>query len=186
MSGLVWRNGHGRPRHAAAEVEREVFSPCAAAALYRRDALLKAGGFDETYFCYVEDADLGFRLRLAGHRCLYVPSAVAHHVGGGTTGGGRSDFCVYHGHRNLVWSFVKNMPGLLFWLLLPMHVLLNLVEMGVAVFQGRGRVMLQVKKDAVRGLPRVWRSRKRIQSTRVASLWEIWAALNKQLFPIRR
>jgi hypothetical protein len=78
------------------------------------------------------------------------------------------------------------MPGLLFWLLLPMHVLLNLVEMGVAVFQGRGRVMLQVKKDAVRGLPRVWRSRKRIQSTRVASLWEIWAALNKQLFPIRR
>jgi GT2 family glycosyltransferase len=49
-------------------------------------ALLELGGFDEDYyFCYGEDVDLGFRLRLAGHRCLYLPQYLAHHVGSGTT-----------------------------------------------------------------------------------------------------
>ncbi len=50
MSGLVWRGGHGATVLASAEKEREVFSPCAAAALYRRSARLKAGGFDEDFF----------------------------------------------------------------------------------------------------------------------------------------
>jgi GT2 family glycosyltransferase len=186
MSGLAWRHGHGRPPPEAGDVEREVFSPCAAAALYRRSALLKVGGFDEAYFCYVEDTDLGFRLRLAGHRCLYVPTSAAHHIGTATSGGRRSDFSVYHGHRNLVWSFVKNMPGALFWLLLPMHLLLNLVEMAVVASRGQGRVILRAKKDAVLGLPRVWQSRRQIQAARVASLRDIWRALNKQPFPIRR
>jgi GT2 family glycosyltransferase len=104
---------HGTPASALKGSECEIFSPCAAAALYRRSALLEVGGFDEDFFCYVEDVDLGFRLRLAGYRCLYVPLSVAHHIGSGTTGGKNSDFSVYHGHRNLVWAFVKNMPGVL-------------------------------------------------------------------------
>lgn len=98
MSGLVWRMGHGMP--TTAEHEREVFSPCAAAALYRRSALRELDGFDEDYFCYLEDVDLGFRLRLAGYHCLSVPQSVAHHVGSGTTGGQHSDFAIYHGHQS--------------------------------------------------------------------------------------
>jgi GT2 family glycosyltransferase len=77
----------------------EIFSPCAAAALYRTDALLSVGGFDEDYFCYAEDVDLGFRFRLAGHRCMYVPDAVVHHIGSAVAGT-YSDFQLYHGHRN--------------------------------------------------------------------------------------
>ena len=49
--------------------------------------MLEMGGFGENYFCYVEDVDLGFHLRLASYRCLYVPSSIAHHIGSGTTGG---------------------------------------------------------------------------------------------------
>ena len=113
VSGMVWRMGHGQPCRLFRRQVREVFSPCAAAALYRRSALLEVGCFDEDFFCYVEDMDLGFRLRRAGHRCLYVPSSVAHHVGSGT-GGQHSDFAVYQGHRNLVWTYVKDMPGMLF------------------------------------------------------------------------
>ena len=79
----------------------------------------------------MEDVDLGFRLRLAGHRCLYVPKSVVHHVGSGTTGGKNSDFSVYHGHRNLVWTYVKNMPGVLFWIFLPLHLAMNLVVLAV-------------------------------------------------------
>ena len=113
ISGLIWRNGYSRGLHDDDLVSREIFSPCAGAALYRRDAFLEAGGFDEDYFCYVEDVDLGFRLRLRGQTCISVPDAVVHHVGSVSSGGRHSDFAIYHGHRNLVWTFVKNMPGFL-------------------------------------------------------------------------
>jgi GT2 family glycosyltransferase len=181
LSGLVWRMGHGSSVPASTENECEVFSPCAAAALYRRSVLQELGGFDEDYFCYVEDVDLGFRLRLAGYRCLYVPQSVVHHVGSGTTGGQHSDFAMYHGHRNLVWTFVKDMPGILFWLLLPLHLLLNLTSIIWFVFRGRGGVIWRAKRDAVLGLPKMWHKRQHIQKTRVASIGEIWRQLNKQL-----
>jgi GT2 family glycosyltransferase len=58
----------------------EVFGACAGAALYRRDAVLAVGGFDERYFAYLEDVDLALRLRLAGWICRYEP-AVAWHAG---------------------------------------------------------------------------------------------------------
>ena len=62
----------------------EIFGACAGAALYRRAALVEAGGFDERYFAYIEDVDLALRLRLAGWRCVYEP-AVAHHAGEGSS-----------------------------------------------------------------------------------------------------
>jgi len=186
VSGLAWRTAHGVPVSHLGESEHEIFSACAAAALYRRSALLEVGGFDEDFFCYAEDVDLGFRLRLARHRCLYVPQSVAHHVGSGTTGGQHSDFSVYHGHRNLVWMFVKDMPGLLFWLLLPLHMMLNLVSIVWFALRGQGGVILRAKRDAVLGLPKMWRKRQQIQRTRLASIGDIWRVLDKRLLPIRR
>ncbi len=186
ISGLVWRMRHGSPISTTEEHEREVFSPCAAAALYRRSAWQATGSLDEDYFCYVEDVDIGFRLRLAGYRCLYVPQSVAYHVGSGTTGGQHSDFSLYHGHRNLVWTFVKNMPGILFWLLLPLHVLLNLASIIWFILQGHSGVILRAKRDAVLGLPKMWLKRQTIQKTRVASIGEIWRQLDKRLITSKR
>lgn len=179
--GKPRRRGHGIKADGLFLKPESVFCPSAAAALYRRQALVEVGGFDEDYFCYVEDVDLGFRLRLAGHKAMYVPDAVVHHVGSATTGGQHSDFSVYHGHRNLVWAFVKNMPGALFWLLLPLHVMLNLMSIIWFALQGRGRVILRAKRDALLGLPKMWRKRKRIQRSRVASTGEIWLQLDKRL-----
>lgn len=181
ISGLVWRIGHGNPVSGQPDQPREVFSACAAAALYRRDALNAAGGFDEDYFCYVEDVDLGFRLQLAGHRCLQVPQSIVHHVGSGTTGGQHSDFALYHGHRNLVWTFVKNMPGALFWILLPMHVALNLFSLIWFSLRGHGRVILRAKRDALRGLPTMWRKRGMIQCQRRMSICKLWCGLERGL-----
>jgi len=185
LSGRVWREGGGFPVSAVTENEHEIFTPCAAAALYRRSALLEVGGFDEDYFCYLEDVDLGFRLRLAGHKAMYVPDAVVHHVGSATTGGQHSNFSVYHGHRNQVWTFVKNMPGFLFWLLLPIHVALNLVSIVWFSLRGQGRVILRAKRDALFGLPNMWRKRQQIQKARVASIGDIWRVLDKRLLPTR-
>ena len=164
-SGLVWRHRHGCVSGEADLTYREIFSPCAAAALYRRDAFFEAGGFDDHYFCYSEDVDIGFRLRLLGYQCLYVPDAVVHHIGSATAGR-HSDFSVYHGHRNLVWTFFKNMPFSLFLIYLPQHILLNIFSLIWFALQGQTSVILKAKSDAIKGIPLVWRKRKIIQTNR--------------------
>jgi len=183
ISGLMWRDRHGSQQQPTDLIQREIFTPCAAAVLYRRQAIVDVGGFDEDFFCYVEDVDLGFRLRLAGYKAMYVPDAVVHHVGSATTGGQHSDFAVYHGHRNLVWTFVKNMPAVLFWMLLPLHLVMNLVTIAWFTSRGQGKVILRAKWDAIKGLPRMWHKRREIQRRRVASVKDIWRAIDKRLIP---
>ena len=110
-----------------------------------------------------------------------MPQSVAYHVGSGTTGGQHSDFSTYYGHRNLVWTFVKDMPGILFWLLLPLHAALNLASIIWFVLRGRGGIILRAKRDALLGLPKMWRKRQHIQGTRVASIGAIWQQLDKRI-----
>lgn len=172
VSGIHWREGHMQPIGAEHDRAREVFAPCAAAAMYRRDAFEAAGGFDEDFFCYAEDLDLGFRLRLAGHRAMYVPDAVVYHVGSGTTGR-RSDFSVYHGQRNMVWTFAKDMPGVLALAYLPWHIAVNVASIFVLALRGQGGVALRAKIDALRGLPAMLRKRRTVQSARRASSSEL-------------
>lgn len=175
VSGLTWRAGHGTPVPSS-ESPRDVFSACAAAALYRRDALMEIGGFDERYFCYTEDVDVGFRLRLRGHACLYVPDAVVRHVGSASSGK-RSDFSTYHGHRNLVWTFFKNMPATLLAVYLPQHLLLNLLSVLWFSARGQARTILRAKWDAVRGLPAVLRARRAVQGERLVGARELRVAM---------
>lgn len=179
-SGIAYRRYHGRSSCQYGLTNEEVFSPCAAAALYRLDAFKQMGGFDEDYFCYMEDIDLSFRLRLAGYRCLYVANAVVHHIGSALTGK-RSDFSVYHGHRNLVWTYVKNMPGFLFYLYLPQHFLLNFYSLICLALRGQARVTLKAKWDAIKGLPIAWRKRKQIQTRRQVSTGALWKLMAKGL-----
>lgn len=176
VSGRAWRNGHGASIKDWPAHDCEVFAPCAAAALYRRDAFEEAGGFDERYFCYFEDVDLGFRLRLLGHRCVYVHQAVVRHVSSGLSGY-RSDFAVYHGERNAVWTFFKDMPGALLWLYLPQHVMLNIAALVYYPWRGQGKTVLKAKSDAVRGLGRVLRSRRQVQRARRVDAWTLRRAM---------
>lgn len=175
VGGIAWRRDQGAP----VTVERpqgESFSVCAAAALYRRDAFLAVGGFDEDFFCYYEDTDLAFRLRLAGHRILSVPEATAYHVGSATAGL-LSSFTVYHSARNQLWTYVKNMPGPLLWLYLPQHVLVSVLTTIVYTLGGRGRAAVAGRRDALLGLPRVLAQRRRIQASRTATSAELRRAM---------
>ena len=119
-AGIPFRGGYRRKRPADLR-EGEVFSACGAATLIDRDLFLGLGGFDERFFCYCEDVDLGYRLRLAGEATLLLPAAVVEHVGSASTGV-RSDFAIFHGSRNRIWTFIKNTPPLLLWLTTPLHV----------------------------------------------------------------
>jgi GT2 family glycosyltransferase len=178
VSGLAWRRDHGKPDTEGAGEDGEIFAPCAAAALYRRSVLIEAGGFDESFFCYFEDVDLAFRLRLKGYRCYYVSGARVRHVGSAITGR-KSDFSVYHGHRNLVWTYFKNMPAPLLWVYLPLHLALNLSSLLVYSFAGRAGVIFRAKWDAVKGLHLAWVARKTIQSHRRASAADLNRAMAK-------
>jgi GT2 family glycosyltransferase len=162
ISGLAWRNNYQLPSKTHSFDKKDVFSACGAAALYLREDFLQAGGFDEDYFSYFEDVDLGFRLRLAGKKCLYVPEAVVHHVGSASTGK-RSDFSVYYGYRNMILTFFKDMPSPLIWIFLPLHVCTVLFFVLYLALRGQGRVILRAIVDAIRGLPKMLAKRKDIQ-----------------------
>jgi GT2 family glycosyltransferase len=172
VGGMAWRRDNGRSAVSSQRARGEIFSACAAAALYRRDLFLAAGGFDEQFFCYYEDTDLAFRLRLRGERCLYEPGAVVHHVGFALAGS-ESSFTVYHSQRNLVWTYVKNMPAALLWVYLPQHLLVNALNIGWYTLRGRAGAVLRSKVDALRGLRRVVRARGEIQRGRTVGAREL-------------
>ena len=164
ITGLAWRRFHNQPLTPAGLIEEEVFSPCGAAALFRREAFLSVGGFDEDFGSYHEDVDLGFRLRLLGERCLYVPRAIVYHVGS-VSFGKKSHFVVYHGHRNLVWTYIKNMPTRLFWQYLPAHLFATVFYLIYYSLNGNAQAIWQAKIDALRGMPNALRKRRKVQRT---------------------
>ena len=184
LSGRAFRRDHGAPVARSHRPAASIFSPCAAAALYRRSAWEQAGGFDEDFFCYLEDVDLGFRMRLLGWDAMHVPTAVCYHAGSALTGR-RSDFSTYHGQRNMVWTFVKNMPSWLFWLLLPTHLLLNLLAPFAFIGRRQVRLVLRAKRDALRNVRGLWRKRRVVQKQRQVGAGAIWAVLDKSPWPGR-
>ena len=165
VSGIAWRRDHGASAERNRNSDEVIFAPCAAAALYKVDWVRRAGRFDESYFCYNEDTDLAFRMRLIGADCLHLDHVTVNHVGSGISGSD-SDFTVYHGHRNLVWTYFKNMPALMFWRYLPQHFLLNIASLVYYTLKGRPGVIFKAKWDAILGLPRILRQRADIQRNR--------------------
>jgi len=181
VSGLAWRRYHNCLAEGIGTTAEEVFSPCAAAAMYLRDEFIGAGGFDERFGSYHEDVDLGFRLRLQGRRCLYVPEAIVYHVGSASFGP-RSDFVVYHGHRNLVWCYFQNMPGLLFWQNLHAHLITNLLFLLFYTIRGQGRAIWKAKLDALLGLRAALDQRRNVQGRRTVTRPEVERQMDRDWF----
>ena len=109
-AGIGYRRGQHRPDQDNYRREEEIFSACGCAALYRRSVLEERGGFDERFFAYLEDVELGIRLRIAGHCGWYVPKAVVYHHGGGTSGGEFSPLAVRLRTRNALLLIMKCLP----------------------------------------------------------------------------
>jgi GT2 family glycosyltransferase len=180
ISGLAWRNLHQQPFNPEQHQPREVFAACAGAAMYRASAVRQAGGFDEAFFCYIEDIDLGYRLRLSGGRCLYYPDAAVTHLGSAIVGK-YPGFAVYHGHRNLVWAMFKNTPTLLLLLMLPAHILMTIIMGVVYMSRGQSTTYWRAKRDALAGLGRVLTQRRRILALKRISNWELLKIYSVQL-----
>jgi len=106
--GSSKQRGYGRPPDDF-PVTEEVLFPSGSAALYRRSMLEAIGGFDERFFLYCEDTDLGLRARWAGWKCLYVPEAVVEHRYSHSAGRA-SPLKAYYVERNRLFVLAKNFP----------------------------------------------------------------------------
>ena len=109
LLGWTRKVGNGRSPDLYNE-SRDVFSACAGAALYRRKIFNEIGLFDENFFAYLEDVDIGYRARLHGYKSVYCPEAVVYHHGSGTSGSKYNKFKVRISARNNVYLPYKNMP----------------------------------------------------------------------------
>ena len=107
--GWAFAEGKGRPETEYC-TERQIFSCCAGAAIYRREILDKIGLFDEEHFAYLEDLDICYRARLRGYENWFCPSARVLHVGSGTSGSRYNLFKVRYSSRNNIYLAYKNMP----------------------------------------------------------------------------
>ena len=116
---------------------QEVLLPSGSAAFYRREMLEEIGLFDESFFLYCEDTDLGLRARWAAWECLYVPDAVVEHRYSHSAGKA-SALKAYYVERNRLFLAVKNLP-MPDSLLAPFYSVARYFWHLVYAIQGRGK-----------------------------------------------
>lgn len=157
----------------------EIISPSGCAVLLRRALLSDVGLFDEDYFAYVEDTDLGLRARLAGWTCRAVPSAIVYHKYSASAAE-YSPLKAFLVERNRVWTAVKCLPA---WLLVlsPLFTVARFGAQAWGALTGRGAagrftethsrlgllgVLVRAEIAAAKNLPVMWQRRRVIQRQR--------------------
>ena len=175
--GIAKQRGHGRPPEDFPVLE-ETLLPSGSAALYRRTMLDQTGGFDESFFLYCEDTDLGLRARWAGWKCLYVPDEVVdHHYS--HSAGRASPVKAYYVERNRLFVLAKNFP-LRMLLASPFVSLARYFWHVCYLLQGRGSAarfraeghfgprmlwyVLRAHAAVLWHAPRLWRQRRALRS----------------------
>lgn len=174
-AGISYRGQFNRHIDTAPP-DGECFAPCAAAAFFKRQVFENLGGFEESFFCYSEDVDLAFRLRLSGGRCIQLRDAIVHHEGSGITKQ-ISGFAVYHGHRNRLWTYFRNMPLPLLILTLPAQLVITLILIPIFVLRGSGSAYMRGVWHALINLPQVLEERSHIQLNRQVSFGRMAKAM---------
>ena len=172
--GVAWRALEGRPVRDNPP-DGETFAPCGAAAFYDRARFVELGGFDERFFCYCEDVDYGFRVRLTGQVCIQLTGAIVYHAGSGTTGR-HSEFTLFHGHRNRIWVFFKNTPFWLLPVLTPVHLAINLY-LYLRADKERRSYLKRAYAAALAGLGDVMKQRKILARLRTGSVRGLMRAM---------
>ena len=195
---LLYPDGLNRGR-GRLEVDRGQYDQCATAlfpsgavGLYRRRMLDEIGLFDESFFLYGDDAELGLRGRRAGWECAFAPRAVAHHHYS-RSAGRYSALKAFHVERNRVWVLLKLFP----WPLVcasPFYTAARLFWQAVGVATGRGAAarlageasVLALAGIAVRawwaalaGAPRILGERRRLPAPPAGSTTTFYRLLDE-------
>ncbi|MDH4183408.1 MAG: glycosyltransferase family 2 protein [Nitrospinota bacterium] len=174
--GAPWRGDTGKPISKALP-EGYTFSPSPTAGLFQREVFIKAGGFDERFFCYLEVTDLAYRLRLMGHVCIQAPDAVVLHLSSALSGGLYGPFAQFHVFRNRIWIYVKNTPLILLLVTFPFFLMTQGALIIRAVIFGFGGAALKGILAAISGIGPILASRAKIQSEATAGFMQIAGAM---------
>jgi len=168
--GLPGRIGHREIDRGQFDQQRYILGPCGGAAVYRRSMLDDIGLFDDDYFAYLEDVDIGLRAQSAGYKCLYVPTAIMYHLGCGTTGSGYHPLVVRLSSQNNWNTIVKNIPLPLLLKFAPQIFYWQLYYFAVVIVRG-GQVIpwLEGSWRALMLLPKMLKKRAEINSKRRVS-----------------
>jgi GT2 family glycosyltransferase len=172
--------GHDQLDGPPFDQPREVFSASGAACIYRREVIEEVGGLDDSLFMYSDDVDLGFRARLRGYRCLYVPGAVVDHERGASAVRD-SPAQVRLIYRNGLTVYLKNMPWPLMRPIWPQ--VLRAWAGAVRHAPHPGAAAWGVLEGLWR-LPDTLRKRRHIQCHRVASLEQLRALMTTGSAPL--
>lgn len=161
FAGFPFAGGKGWPLDVLPD-EGEVFGATTTAMLIRKDVFMAVGGFDADYTACGEDTDLSFRVRLSGHTAMLASEAIVFVKETKPPHNPQS----LHA-RNMVWTYIKNMPDVMFWLNLPFHIIAILISLCSPVhFMAR----LNGALEALETLPALLQKRKAIQAARKVSL----------------
>ncbi len=173
MDGLPRNRGVWEVDQGQFDDQTEVFSGCGGATAYRREVWKALDGFDEDFWMYLEDVDLGFRARLMGWQTVLAPNArVYHHL----SASGGDTLSSYYVGRNTIWMLAKNMPDALLRENLSAMIGAQVAIALDAVRNFRGeaaRNRLYGQLAGLLGLPAQLAKRRLIQSRRLVSDSEV-------------
>jgi len=136
--------------------QERIFSACGGAALYRRSILDEIGYFEEAFFAYGEDVDLGWRANNRGYKNIYNPKARCYHICSATTGGRYNAFKAIKSGQNTALLLYKNQP--LFMLLFNLPFILIGFVPKYLMFRHNG-----FHKELMEGTKNAFRMRKDLQ-----------------------
>lgn len=177
MAGAAFRLGHFDPDNGQYDCPRAILSGCGAAVLYRREVFEACGCLDEEFFAYLDDLDLALRAQLLGRTGIYLPDAVAYHVGSATLGDTVHPRIVEYLTRNQIWLLLKDYPSSVLLKLLPRILVYQLLWMIYALRNSGGRAYLRGWRGALGGLSTMRRKRRELMGKRRISDEEFLARL---------
>ena len=172
--------------------EEEVFFASGCACLFRKEMLDDIGLFDEEFFAYADDTDMGWRARLAGWKCIYNPKAVVYHLHSASTSA-YSPLKAFLVERNRMWVAMKYFPVSLL-IMSPFYTLKRYFYQAYGALVGKGaagrftqefskiqliKILVRVYIAVLKNLLIIFRKRSQIISKKRISNKEIYGLFNK-------
>jgi len=183
--------------------ERPLLFACGGAMLIARKVFLESGGFDEDYFAFFEDIDLGWRLWMLGYRIIFAPKAIVYHQHHGTSKKiALHELRVLY-ERNALYTIIKNYEQQYLDRILPAALLLTVKR--ALVYGGLERHSYQIDAggtsqsrenisklalshlvaldEVIHNIPRLMEKRMKLQKLRKRSDSEIFTLFEKPFQP---
>ena len=197
---LIAADGSSKQAPPALSADADALLPSGSAALYRRAMLEDIGLFDESFFLYCEDTDLGLRAQWAGWGCRYVPGAIVEHRYSHSAGRA-SPLKAYYVERNRLYTIVKNFPARMLWVA-PFASVARYFWHLAALISGHGKtaeyvddghsaamlpwLVIRANLAALFRLPALLAARRRIRATRRITAAEFRALLRRHSITLRQ